>query len=394
MKAGRRIWLVMAVALSSLGCRAAGTGSLSLFPRPASTLGSVDVEEFVAQHNRNAESIRSLEAKPAIEASLPLRPHVHVDGRMALERPRNFRLQLESHRGTEADIGSNNEEFWFWVSNRNDPYIYWCNYRDLESSSLAVTYQPDWIIDALGLKPISAEEEKQIQARKGPEPGTTALVFPETRSRSGSYRRWMIVSNRDRRIKQLRIYSAAEPAVLIAQADPSQYKPFPVRPGETGTTEESCYLPEKLVLEWKGDQRMKLEVLLLEVGVNQFDPARSTVLFNEPKIEGYQRKNLAELNRGARQAGQRTTARRTMPSPSVRNGIELGHPTPLMDDDNPVVPNLEGATARSSSTSTPPPALPPLEALVGSPLPSPPESAGMRAARADQYPPSGFTVER
>ena len=63
MKVGRRIWLVMAVALSSMGCRAAGTGSLSLFPRPASTLGSLDVEEFVAQHNRNAESIQSLEGE-------------------------------------------------------------------------------------------------------------------------------------------------------------------------------------------------------------------------------------------------------------------------------------------------------------------------------------------
>ena len=83
----------------------------------------------------------------------------------------------------------------------------------------------------------------------------------------------MIVSNRERRIKQLRIYTATEPPTLIAQADPSQYKEFPVKPGDVGTTKETCYLPEKLVLEWKGDQAMKLEVVLLDVELNQFDPS-------------------------------------------------------------------------------------------------------------------------
>ena len=44
-----------------------------------------------------------------------------------------------------------------------DKSIYWCNYDELDSSPLAVTYQPDWIIEALGLKPISAEEAKPDQ---------------------------------------------------------------------------------------------------------------------------------------------------------------------------------------------------------------------------------------
>ena len=392
MKIGRRIWLVMAVALSLIGCRAAGTGSLSLFPRPASTLGSLDVEEFVAQHNRNAESIQSLKAAPAIKVSLPWQPEFHVDGRMALERPRNFRLELSHFNNSKADIGSNDDEFWFWVSNPKDRTIYWCNYSDLESSALAVTYQPDWIVEAMGLKPISPEEADLIQVKKGPDAGTTALIFPVTRSRSGSYRRWLIVSNRERRIKQLRIYTATEPPTLLAQAEPSQYKEFPVKPVGSGTAKETAYLPERLVLDWKRDQAMKLEVVLLEVTLNQFDPSRRSVLFTEPKIDGYQRRNLAELNRGAREPGQRTSTRRTIPSPSARSGIELGRPAPLADDDVPVVPKLGAAIGRTSAA--PPPAVPPLEALVGSPVPSPPESPAVQAARAEQYPPSGFTIER
>ena len=44
--------------------------------------------------------------------------------------------------------------------------IYWCNYDELDSSALAVTYQPDWIIEALGLKPITPEEAKGIKVAR------------------------------------------------------------------------------------------------------------------------------------------------------------------------------------------------------------------------------------
>jgi hypothetical protein len=392
MKVRRRIWLVMAtaVALGTIGCRAAGTGSLSLHPRAPVSAGSLDVGEFIAEHNRNAELIQSLEARPSIAVAMPRRPQFPVEGRLAMERPRNFRLEL-SHEGTsKADLGSNDEEFWFWVSNTKDPSIYWCNYANLESSPLAVTYQPDWIIEAMGLRPISAREAEQIQVQKGPDPGTTALVFPATRNRTENYTRVLIVSNRERRIKQLRIHAATESKALIAQAEPSQYKDYPAKPEEPGATRETCYLPEKLVLDWKRDQAMRLEVVLLEVKLNEFEPGRRSVVFAEPEIEGYQRKNLAGLNRGARQPDRRTTTRQTMPapSPSSRNGIKLGRPAPLSDDD-PVVPTLGTTTGGDSTTTTTP--APPREDLVGAPMPSPPNSP---AATANFGPPSGFTIER
>ncbi len=133
MRVGRRFILAIALALGSVGCRAAGTGSLSLHPRPLLQPGALDVETFIAEHNRNAERIQSLEAKPSIKVASRLNK-VPVDGRMALERPRNFRLELSSLGTSKADLGSNDDEFWFWVSNRDDPSIYWCKYADLESS--------------------------------------------------------------------------------------------------------------------------------------------------------------------------------------------------------------------------------------------------------------------
>jgi hypothetical protein len=386
MRVGRRFWLAAALALGSIGCRAAGTGTLSLHPRPVVQPGSLDVNAFIAEHNRNAERIQSLEARPSIRVA-DRRRLIPMDGKMALERPRNFRLELSSLNNPKADIGSNDDEFWFWVSNSDDPSIYWCKYSELKSSALAASYQPDWIIEAMGLKPISPEEKDDIRVQKGPEPGTTALVFPPTRNRKENYTRVLIVSNRERRIKQLRLHAAAEPKTLIAQAEPSQYKEYPAKSDTPDSTAEMCYLPEKLVLDWKRDQ-LKLDVTLKEVTLNQFDPARRSAMFVEPEREGYQRKNLAEVGRQTR---PRTSTRQTMPPPA--DGIKLGHPAPLSNDDL-VVPNVGQARSRQRSSPSPESLVPPVQQVVGAPLPTPPVSPGAQAATADTGSPYGFTIER
>src|SRR5262249_34892287 len=109
MRVGRRFWLAIALAVGSVGCRAAGTGTLSLHPRPLLQPGALDVEAFIVEHNRNAERIQSLEAKPSIKLASRLNK-LPMEGRMALERPRNFRLELSSFGNSKADIGSNDDE--------------------------------------------------------------------------------------------------------------------------------------------------------------------------------------------------------------------------------------------------------------------------------------------
>ncbi len=94
-----------------------------------------------------------------------------VDGRLALERPRNFKLELYHSMSTIADIGSNDERFWFWFQNKKDKSVYYCDYTDLSSTSLAVTYQPDWIVEAMGLKAITPDEAAQIKTRPVASPG-------------------------------------------------------------------------------------------------------------------------------------------------------------------------------------------------------------------------------
>jgi hypothetical protein len=373
MTIGRRVWLLMPVMLGLAGCRADGTGSLSLHPRPALAPTSFDLDEFVADHNRNATRIKSLEARPSIGVAMEKRHQFHVDGRLALERPRNFKLELAHYGVTKADIGSNDDEFWYWVVNKQEPYVYWCRYAEVESSELAVTFQPDWIIEALGLKPITPEEAATVQVRRGEEAGTSVLTFPTVRNQGEPYSREMIVSNKDRTIKKLRLFSEAQkPRVLIAEAMPGNYQAY----------SEGSTLPQRLKLEWKREQ-LALDVSLKEVKLNQFDHARSAELFTEPDMEGYQRKNLADLSRGARQ--DRRTTRQTMPPPETRNGVELGRPSPMTDEED-----TPGGSLGSRSSAP----FPTLDDVVGAPTPRPPSAGPVQPARFSSAPDATGSIER
>src|SRR5437899_1793971 len=118
MKIAWSILLATAATLGASGCRAWSPGSLSLSPRSPARR-TFELDEFVAEHNRNAARIQSLEAKPTIGVAGRMMK-ASADGRLALERPRNFKLQLMSVGVVKADIGSNDDEFWFWVSNDKD----------------------------------------------------------------------------------------------------------------------------------------------------------------------------------------------------------------------------------------------------------------------------------
>jgi hypothetical protein len=285
----------------------------------------------------------------------------------------------------KADIGSNDEEFWFWMETDKDKAVNWCRYEDLESSAVPVTYQPDWIIASMGLKEISAEEAAGITVRtKGTERGTTALVFPSKLSGGESYTREFIVWNNTRRIKEHRLY-AGKASNLVAQAELSDFKDIEI--GSTDNKDRDiCHVPAKIRLDWK-PQQLVLDVNLeprgREILVNQFDKTRSASLFVEPKIPGYARVNLANLNQAqSRDSG--TRVRRTLPQPEQRSRVKLGPPVPFSNTNNTTMLPRSGQLVAQSNGNR---IKSPLEDLVTAPMPVAPDPtiqpAGVAWSRAD-----------
>jgi hypothetical protein len=200
----------------------------------------------------------------------------------------------------------------------------------------------------------------------------------------------MLVSNSDRRIERLVIYSekARQP---IAEAIPSDYRSYAT--GVAGSDSRSCYLPQKLRLDWKREQ-LVLDVALGEnVEINRLDRSMSAELFTEPDMPGYKRRNLADLSRGARPE-RRTTTRQTLPPPddSPRNGIELGRPSPLKDEESSG-PDLGRRLPRRTTEADETP-LPTLDDLVGAPVSRPPNPGPSQAARYSAMPDAASTIER
>jgi hypothetical protein len=376
MIAARHVLLAIA-ALGLAGCAALNRSTLAPKSRPVADR-AFDLDQFIAEHNRNADLVQSLEAKPTIAVRAKAM-HVQADGRLGMLRPQSFKLELTHMGQKKADIGSNDDEFWFWVQSEEDRSIYWCNYKDLGSSILSVTYQPDWIMEALGLKPITPEEADAIRVEKTDNPNLSALVFPLTKTRGESYQRMMIVSNYTRKVKAYRICATDRSRTVLAEAVIPGYKDFDLEKSDSGAF-QSCYLPESLTLEWKKDQ-LTLNVALKDVTVNRFDTSRAAAIFVEPTPPGYQRVNLADMARSGPK-DNRTTVRRTLPAPPPRSGVRLGRPTPVTDEPE-AAPH---ARATGPRRGTPDGVSSPLEQVVGAPLPFGADNDSARWAAAEESP--------
>ena len=398
MKVPPRLLLAMLAILGAAGCRTASNDAM-VRGRPPQIRpeAGFDLEEFVAEHNRNAARIRSLEARPSIGVKIGPPGETQgggVDGKLVLERPRNFKLVLSSTLSNLADIGSNDERFWFWFQNKKDKSVYVCDYADLNTTTLAVTYQPDWIAEALGLKAISADEAARITVRPGTQSGTSVLTFPATNSGGQSYARVMIVSDLTHKVNEFRVF-APDGKTMIAQATIKKYNDFPVGGPEASraagpeasraTGSETCYVPVNFVLEWKREF-LALDVMLKSVELNKFNPTRRTALFVEPTPNGYARVNLAEVA-GTKQTEGSTAVRETMPAPEPRNRVRLNPPLQIRGERAAAAPSR-----RTESLATRGPLLLPVLDLdvVGAPVPTAPGATGTTALAA----PPAMALER
>ena len=233
--ASRHATLALGILLAASGCRTAGVGNLAR-EEPALPQATLTAAEVIREHNRTAERIESLEAHPSITVTSPDGGGV-VQGDMAMERPRNFSLVLSGgpSRMKMADIGSNDEEFWFWVKDRSrTKEYYFCEYDETGKSPLATTLQPELIVEALGLRVIPEAEAAGCTIQPGPTPGTLALTYKPTKTQGETFTRMTIFSESSRRIREHRVYSGEGAGkTLLAQAVVKGYQKVPL-PSETG----------------------------------------------------------------------------------------------------------------------------------------------------------------
>jgi hypothetical protein len=154
MNAHRSLRMLLIVtglfALSGASCpnwlRTAQQPALSPVLPPNPTLDQVI--QVVNNNNGRIQSFTTSEATLSSPGVPSLRATV------AYARPLSFRLYAKhTITGPELDLGSNPQEFWFWINRAEPKAVYFCRHDQFATSPARqmVPIQPEWLIDALGV---------------------------------------------------------------------------------------------------------------------------------------------------------------------------------------------------------------------------------------------------
>jgi len=154
--------IVSGVVLSSLtGCATWRLGKQRCELSP-----DLPMTDLVAHLNANIDQINAWNCnhvKIGLQGAAMAMPS--VSARMTVERPRNFRLKAEALGQDVVDLGSNQERFWFWM--KGEDGILTARHDQLAAAQkqLPLPFEPDWLIEALGVIPL---DENEIEFEKHP----------------------------------------------------------------------------------------------------------------------------------------------------------------------------------------------------------------------------------
>jgi hypothetical protein len=128
-------------------------------------------EQLVRYVNDNANRIQGLALRSdrvLIDCKQGGQSAPGLTGTLICQADRNFRLTGRALGSPAVDIGSNSEEFWYWISKAEPPYVYHCSYKDLAGGTVRMPFpfQPDLIIAALGLSPYDPTKKYDLKVNE------------------------------------------------------------------------------------------------------------------------------------------------------------------------------------------------------------------------------------
>jgi len=128
-------------------------------PQPCVLAENISKQQLVAHLNHNRQRLQSWRSTDVSIQAVGAGP-MRLGASLAVESPRHFRLIAKSLRGVEADLGSNRDRFWYWMRADGTPYIFTADHRDadLVRRQLEIPFQPEWLMEALGVVPLRADD--------------------------------------------------------------------------------------------------------------------------------------------------------------------------------------------------------------------------------------------
>lgn len=107
---------------------------------------------YLNDNSNRIQALRCTEIDVRVDQGSLIAPHLRA--KMMAQQPRNFLLSATAYGSNVVDIGSNDQEFWFWSSKINPPYQFYASYKDYQEGkvrNLPLPIQPDWVMEAMGM---------------------------------------------------------------------------------------------------------------------------------------------------------------------------------------------------------------------------------------------------
>jgi hypothetical protein len=277
-----RILVLLVLAAVVVGCSSVPFYRGNTAPTPGLRIASPTPQaaELVASLNANSQRVQAvqcadidLDCQQGVQA-------VGLRGGLICQKPRNFRMTAKVMGNVAVDIGSNDREFWFWISKAEPPYLYHCSYQDYSRGvRLPFPFQPDWITEAIGIAEYDPGKQYEMATTTcGVDLVENAVshqgqpirkITRLTRGRSGQ---WQVTghivqdANKNADGSYREICAAT---VMDLQQDPT-----------TG-----AILPRRLQLSWPAE-KLKLQMKINQLAVNppNLSAERLATLFTRPAL--------------------------------------------------------------------------------------------------------------
>jgi hypothetical protein len=250
--------------------------SQDLAHRPGETPTSA---QLVAYWNQNAQRLQTLECK---DLDLDIKTGIQqfgARGKLAAQKPKSFRMVVDAMGNRQADFGSNDQEFWYWIAKSEPPYLVHCSYDDLKQGvRIPFPFQPEWVMEALGMAEFDSTQRYNVEPGRN---NTLQLVQDAVNSQGQPVRKVTVFNSSTGQVRDHILKDARGKELCSAHIIEMQ-------------NINGALLPRRIVLVYSADRdHVELKMKLDDVVVNRpFEREEANWLFSRPAFNGVQSYDL------------------------------------------------------------------------------------------------------
>lgn len=276
LRAAGVMGMVAVLAGSSCPPRFLRSDDPAAFAQPRPLPEDITADQLVDMMNDRAAKLHGIDAGDVvIRTKADGRSVPSLNGTLVCRKPLDFRLKGRKAFIPQVDIGSNSQEFWFWVRQSEEPLLY-CSYTDYKDGvRLPFPFEPEWALQALGMAEYDPNGDYQVKV--GPK---YVFLIERTNSTRGQPIEKITVFDRMSPQApprpQVVGYTVKDASGIIAEASIKKVKETRLPSGE------AVVYPRVVSLTWPR-QKVTLELDLDDVTVNPgFSPSQESAHFRRP----------------------------------------------------------------------------------------------------------------